>query len=237
MQFKFRTYSHDLHENLLAVSVESLRNEMGVQHARKETWNLQGKLVGTSQANLISKIAALKSAYQGKLTGDATFSLADGTIVHRLIDRDTLGGVRVIRGPEFSADPRSYVGYIDYAITLEATFPDTTVRYLSFHEALSFEGGGPQFEHLEPVEGLPQKQMVKQNTVFRATQSGQVVGHLGYPVVPAAIWSAALKRAPRIRPGSPRRQGNALVEFPIEYEYEFESAAPLVGVPHVPPLL
>jgi hypothetical protein len=235
MRFKFRTYQHDLYEVLLAAGSEAIRNDAGRVYQRRDTIQLQGKLIGTSQSDLLSKMAALKAAYRPNLTGDATFSLVDGTVVHQWLDRNTIGGVRLVRGPDFPPDPRSYVGYIDYAITLEAIFPDTTISILSFDESLSFEGGGPAFEHLVPVEGLPQKQMTHQNTPFTAVQSGRVVGHLGYPLIPPPIWPAALKVAPRRRPGSPRRQGNALVEWPVEYEYLFESALPLVGFPHLPP--
>lgn len=235
MQLRFRNYTHDLNENLLGVSVIPTRNEMGIQHESRVVWNIQGKLIGTSQSNLLSKIDALKAAYNGSTTGDAVFS-HNGTTIHRLTDSQTRGGVRVIAGPDFPPDIRAYVGYVPYTIALEAIFPDPLVRYLSFHEAVSFEGGGPLFDHLTPVEGLPQKQLTHQNTVYRAVQAGTVVGHLSYPLIPGPIWPSDQKEARKVRPHSPTRDGNALVGFAIDYEYVFESSRPLSGLPNIPPL-
>src|SRR5262245_1529763 len=107
MRLKFRNHTHDLNENMLAVGVESRRHDMHAQRGRHESGQIQSKLIGSSQSDLVSKVAALKAAYAGSLTGDATFSYNDGTVVHRILNSTALGGVRVVRGPEFPEDLRA----------------------------------------------------------------------------------------------------------------------------------
>ena len=51
MQLKTRVYTHDLNEVLLGITVENELNDMGLALRRIETWNVQGKIVGTNQAD------------------------------------------------------------------------------------------------------------------------------------------------------------------------------------------
>lgn len=204
-----------------------------------ERWQISGKLLnrGGSLATMKAKIQALEAAFStdGK---DLILYEPDGRAetAHALRTRNTFGGVRVVEPPSYpDSSGANLVTYRDFAVTLEALVPVTGTRsaYRSFTEQIQFSGGGPLFHHLEPLVGRPIKQMGKQATVFRAVQSGSAVGLSGSPnpfLIAPPLWPQAELIPQRvITYGSPRRFGNSFLDYPVSWQYTFESAVPLNG--------
>ncbi len=238
MFVSYGSYSHDPGEVEVAVLKDAVRTGGDTIWAHKWNWELRGQLVGTSESDIDGKVAALEAAYIDdqdiaiELTGGGDTNLSVAVA-------DTMGGIRVVSGPNYP-DNRgaAYVTYLPYTINLEAIVPisgpETTL--LAFEESITREGGGPRYGMLEPVVGFPVRQLLKRNTIFRATQTGRAVGINSRPFPANPLWPSALKEAPQIEKPSPKRIGagnqQTYTEFEITWKYEFESATSLFGGPN-----
>lgn len=80
--------------------------------------------------------------------------------------------------------------------------------------------------------------MVADSTTVRVIQRGSAVGLSDYPIVPDPIWPEAEHEDKRsVNFGNPKKTGGVIgsvyTEWPVEWTYEFEDTAPLIGVPNV----
>lgn len=241
MFLAYGDYRHPLGQPAIVISRRTLFSAANTPLAVVERWEINGLLQAGSPAEMSQKITALEAAYAYG-GGDLVLYLPNGTTAssHCLINAETLGGVRVARPPSYpQGHGAEYATIRTFSVALEAELPvlplDTAL--VSYRETLEFKGGGPRFGHLEPLIGLPIKQLLKRNTIFRATQRGEAVGWVAYPTPPLALWPAALVEAGTLHMASPRRRGAgealAYTDFPISWSYQFEAALPLSGAPNV----
>ena len=244
------TYSHYTGEVALSHTVETLRNEAMNVVALLHRYTVNGLLITRSgstiaavQSDINNQAIALKAAYaqQGR---DFSLYLDSGSrSTHTLLNSRCLGGTRVVSGPSFEMTrPAAGATFLPFTVVIEGEVPVTNAlsMLLAFEESLSQSGGGPLDGHLEPLNGSPIKQRLKAKTVFRVQQQGSAVGYLAYPsvsVIAPPIWPGAEIRPMRqINTRSPRRRGTGgntgYTEFPVQWSYQFESAAALNGSPH-----
>jgi hypothetical protein len=242
MYLKYGSYQHAAHEVSVTISKQGLFAEGGSSRGWRERWNIQGRLQAGDPAALTAAIDALTAAY-GVQAQDVGFFLDSGEPTsHAIASARTNGGVRVVAPPSFpEGRGAEYSTFRNYTIVLEAELLDPSTALLSWTEVLTFKGGGPQFAFLEPINGAPQKQLLKQATTFRATQSGQAVGQFSYPTPAPPIWPAAEHADQRdVRLELPKRHGPpgnpTYTEFKITWSYSFEDAGPLVGLPSAWPV-
>jgi len=208
----------------------------GFRQAVRETWRIVGVLHAADQPFLTSAIAALRSAYN--VNGlDLGLYLDDGVTLtdHVLTSSAALGGTRVTALEFPTGSGAEYSTFRSYSISVEARLPRHIAEPARFSETLSFEGnGGPRMVFLDTLAGLPQQQIVRQQTTYRARQEGRAVGLATYPGVAPPIWPAAeLPDQRRLILRSPRRVAGNLTEFVAEWTYVFESISPLAGGPTV----
>ena len=243
MYLQYGSYVHDQGECAITIARTS-RIENGIVLGYTERWNVQGRLqitptgdAAADQAQLSARITAMQLAYaqQGLNLG---LYFDDGTpSVHYLQSARTAGGTRVAKPPEFPLGTGAeYSTFRNFALAVEAEFLDSSIGLVSWTESLSFFGGGPQFGFLLTLNGPPQKQLLRQQTTYRATQQGEAVGLTAYPVAPGPLWPADEHSDQRhVAQTLPQRTGsgpNAVYyDFKTRWSYVFESAAPLVGVP------
>jgi hypothetical protein len=237
MYLKYGSYQHAANEASVVISKDTVFSEAGTARGLRERWNIQGRLQADDQAALTAAIGALEAAYAVQAQ-DVGFYVDDGQPTsHRIESAATLGGVRVISPPSFpQGQGAEYSTFRTYSIVLEAEWLDTQAGLLSWHESIRFSGGGPQFGHLEPINGQPVKQLLKQATTYRAVQSGEAVGYLAYPVPALPIWPQAEHVNRReIHFDLPRRSGPpghaTYTQFKVRWSYVFEDAGPLLGLP------
>lgn len=242
MFIKYGTYLHANNECAVIVSKSPRFNEGGQQVSVIEHWDITGFIQAASQAALTSALAALATAYATN-GQDLTLLLDDGVTPthHRIVNANTLGGVRVVQGPNFPQGVGAeYSTFRSYSISLEAEIPvsGATSLLIFFEEMLSFKGGGQRFVHLQTLTGSPQKQIVAASTPYMATQSGRSVGYGGYPAVPSPLWPSSEQRDQRdVAYKSPKRSGPVgspnYSEYEVSWSYHFEDAAALSGTPNV----
>ena len=91
-------------------------------------------------------------------------------------------------------------------------------------------GGTPRVIFHEDINGaLPIKEVTVPRTTFKATQSGQAIGYLGYPPLPPPLFPDDVVGDP-VETYTPAVDG--VKEWTVAWQYSFESATPLVGRPH-----
>jgi hypothetical protein len=243
---RYGNFDHALHDAAVAISKETLTSEAGQGYGVRERWRVTGFLQAADQASLSTAIATLQQAYSFNYRAAGIF-LDNGTATpHQLPALSPIGGTRVVEAPSFpdgGAATAEYTTFRTYSLTLEceSVYPGfaSGLVLLSWVETLAFQGGGPRFVHLQPLIGLPQKQLVATSTPYRVTQSGEAVGLGAYPNPPFPIWPEAehVDRR-RITPRSPKAVGGTDLrfrDFPINWSYEFESVLPLSGQPTTQP--
>ncbi|MEQ8788881.1 MAG: hypothetical protein RIC55_21395 [Pirellulaceae bacterium] len=241
MYFQYGDYRHADGEVNLSLNKRVHRNARGF--AAYTTWTLQvegvliadGQSATELQASIRQQVNTLESAY-GHDGLDAGLFHDDGSPSSHYLDSSTsLGGVRVA-GIEFDKDNRDgqYATGRSYRITLEADFPNPAVTFQQWSESLRIIGtGGPRFVHVQTLRGAPQKQLVHQRTIVRATQTGTAVGLRGYPSPPPPIFPAAeLVDRREVSRDSPRNLHGAFIDWPVHWTFHFETAGPLVGAPN-----
>lgn len=241
MILRYGNYTHEANEAALQVSKRALNSEAGVQYGWEETWAVSGSFFGADPAAIAAGMTTMERAYA---RNGADFYLLDdsGNVLRFMKGRTPLGATRILNGVEFPENGEKtseFTSWRTYRIQIQGRYPITghaTNAVLAFTETLSFEGGGPLIVHLELLDELPQKQMPRRFTTYRAIQQGSAVGLYGYPPVPLPLWPGALVKSPTPNRHSPKREGDAFTEFRIDWVYYFESATPLLGNPGRPPL-
>ncbi len=237
MYLRYGNYQHAINEASVVISKVGLFSEGGLPRGVRERWSIQGRLQAADQAGIGAAIQSLSAAY-GTHGQDVGFYFDNGQpSSHRIISAATSGGVRVVTPPSFpEGKGAEYSTFRTYSLALEADWLDPAATILSWTETLTFQGGGPQFVFLEPINGAPQKQLLKQATTYRVTQSGQAVGYRSYPTPAPPIWPGAEHTDRRsVRYDVPKRSGPpgnpTFTDFRVSWNYSFEDAGPLLASP------
>lgn len=212
--------------------------------AEEVTWNVKyrplSQLADSSaaMAAIKTKLDALENALSGSI-GNLILYQPNGSTKthHQLLTSQCIGGIRLIERPSYP-EGRNVEGVTMRTVSMTfqglRVLPNSTAQVQSFEESLDFEPNGTAYGHLEPKFGYPVKQELKKRMVYRAVQRGSCVGIYQRPEPPPAIFPSALKfTKPRVTKGSPERQGDNYINWPIAWEYVYESAYPLSGSPNV----
>ena len=234
MIFAFGNDERPVFENGATFDKTAVLDGKGVPYAHNLKISINFMLRDADQESLTEQIADLESFWSG--TKDSfSMKLDDGTPTAHTYT-ESIGGFRVTKPPSYMKYQNGeYVSYRTGNIEIEAMLPFgdlQTYSILEFSETLDIEGGGPQFGHLEPNEGLPVKQRLKEATLYRATQSGRIVYWGDYGPIPWPIFPDAQTGNPKIRGEGAKRVGNALYGFAQSYSYQFEANYPLYGTPN-----
>ena len=231
-------YTHASGEVEYSLSVDGFLNEQGNTVTHRYRVQMQGELYAASTGDLDTAAIALRAAYRDRLTQWRV--LADGSaLVHSVLEADTIDGIRVVQPPSFPSNrSAAYVNYLPYTITLEweQLILGMEEALVSFDETLQFSGGGYRTGHIETAVNLPQKQLLRQHTIFRAVQSGSAVGMFFRPRVPDPIWPGSLVEpnpASTLASGKWRGRANPnRQEVAVTWQYNYESSVPLFGRPN-----
>ncbi len=236
MFVRYRSYTHDDNEVALSISSTPLYGDTGYRYGLHKVWRLSGVLQADTQAELTGKIRQLEQAYSVD-GGDLTFRLADGTVTaHSLLNKHTMGGVRVTSGPTFSrGEGAEYSTFRSYEITLEADVLAAGRQILSWQEEVRATGsGGPMTKYIPVLRGPWVRQITSETSLVTLVQSGSAVGLQSYPVPPGPLFPIHEEISRRIySERTPRLRGGTLWEFPINWSYTMEAPVPFFAHPHV----
>jgi len=236
------TVKYDLH-------LDPILNDAEFPISQRYRFDLSGKLLSrqsvtaSAQADIAAQIIALKKAY---ISGGDLILVQDNGAPspNSIFSAKTLGGVRVIKPPEFpNGDGASYVTQLEFSVTLEAEVPFNGIAgtLWSFEESLDFDGdGGPEIGVLKPLRGPPIIQTLHQLTPVTMTQKGSATGYLGYwsqryqpPIYPALQNHApgATRRGKRGARAIGRGKDRAYKLWTTWWQYTFISPVNIDGTP------
>lgn len=240
MLLKYGTYSFDSNAVVIGTHVETLWNEGGQAYAQQHTWDVEGWLSASGQAALTAAQEALETVLKIQRR-DLILYQDDGTTESATVLKNTgsITGVKITGGPVFDSTRGSeYATERHFTFTAEAEYPVTGAAglLLTWTETISSSGGWPTYIHRPSLNQPPQKQQLYFQEPYTATQKGTAVGYRRYPEPAAMLWPFALKRSPVFDREAPKRRGPEKFEgFAISWSYEYESATPLIGLPHTWP--
>jgi hypothetical protein len=243
MYIQYGNYQHAIGEGALSVSQQA-EYESGIATAVRVRFEVQGRIQIADQGSVLANQAAMTAALDplegAYLQNGLDFGLYqdDGTPTqHVLLNAATLGGTRVVtpvsypvgRGAEYST-------FRNYVVAVEGLIPNFYASIVEWKETLTFSGGGPEFIFLQTLNGPPQKQVLYQQTTYKASQQGAAVGNLAYPLPADPLWPYAIHpNRTVIDRSSPERVGATGIAFRhyrTSWSYSFEDVAPLIGDPN-----
>ena len=237
----YNGYTHAAGEAMIAVQRQSLLTAAQTVYAETVQIAISGTLVADGPKSIDTQLLALTTAYAAD-GGD--FLMRSDTpgdpdpLAPSLLSANTLGGIRVTKRPGLAEMKNAaYVTFLNYQVVLEATIAKASAWTLlrSFREEIAFSGGGLVYGVLQTRVGLPQRQLLTRNAVYRAVQSGSAVGLYRAPSIPSPLWPAWLNAAPETQyaGGHPvgGYGGTAYMDFGVRWRYTFESPVPLIGSP------
>lgn len=217
-----------------------VRSGRAVRHVKRII--VTGDLEADGQAALSTLETALRLALEN-LDPRASIVLrtdAGGVSATTLIGSQSISGVRVMA---YSFDNArggaEYATLRSFSFIAEAEFlaPAGRNAILSFQESVTVIGtGGPVTRFRPALNAPPVKQLIFPSSVVRATQSGQAVGQLRYPIPPIPLWPVHELLDQRVRTlVTPDFAGQELSEFTSIWSYSFEAAVSLNLPPNVFP--
>lgn len=216
------------------------RDERRNKRSRLRRVTLRGFVKGDTQADLKDKIDAIKTTFTAD-GGDLILYHNDGTTVssHTLTNAGSLSGVLITSGPDFpSGGGVEYATERNYSVTLECEYPVTNLDgIVAWQEQVRIVGtGGPRRVGVEFLTGAPEIQIVNQQTLMYASQTGSGVGYESYPFFPGPLAALAAlenvdKRSEQV--GTPSLMGTEYRNYPIAWAYEFMGATVPAAFPTV----
>lgn len=151
-----------------------------------------------------------------------------------LYNAGSIGGVRIVSTtPAESLKNAGYVTWLPFSFSLEAEYPAENAGQLIREWTETITPVSPNRDAwLLALHGDHQLQQVREKPFYEATQAGTAIGYLGYPTPPSPIWPNAWMNydEPPGR-GTPKPRGNGYIDYPISWNYRFQSNRPLIGTP------
>jgi hypothetical protein len=241
MYLKIGSHTFALGQVALSIQSEVEENDAGEPLLVRKRWSGQGLLTtqqrtaAAAAADIDSQVATLNTVLVNGV--DIRLTMPNGTTLsqHQLLSADCIGGTRLVSAGVPTFERAGGITNLPFTFVYEGEVPveDAASLLRSFEETIQFSGGGPLYGHIVTQSGLPVKQLLRRNTVYRAVQSGQAVGYLARPTPPLPIWLGAQVRGGELTVKSPRRRVDSFIDFSVAWSFEFESAFPLIGNPHV----
>lgn len=232
-------YRHDDNEvAITAITRQSEQNGGGITSCIKTSWQLEGILQGSTQAELTQKMLILEAAYRNQGFSAVFFDNSGAPTAHSLGGPASRNGCTTVSGVNWiMRNGAEYSTFRSYSLVIEAESDNRFVDIWNFSESISRVGNtGPRTVWKHNLNDVPQKQLTWLRTTQRVIQRGQIVGMFRYVAPPPPMWpQAMLNDVEELTYGSPKRFGPIgrpyHREFPTEYAYYFESNVPLFGFP------
>jgi hypothetical protein len=173
MNLVYGNYEHDVGDADVSISREGLISALGRMFAIRQRWDVNGRLHGNTVAEVNAKVLALMSAYSVNRQ-DIYINGSN----HIMRSSDTINGTRVVVLPHFpvgSGGENTTFRTYRLAVEAEYAYSGDSVL-LSWGESMSFRGtGGPSWGYLETLNGMPQRQMFMERTVYYCKQVGTAI--------------------------------------------------------------
>ena len=219
----------------------------GIPYAYSPQFKLSGWIsitdtgtVAGNQAAMTAKLAEFEAAFSRQFQNFALYDNAGNLTAHKLINAQTLGGVKILTRPEYPVGAGAeYTTYRSFSLTLGAEIAVSpqqgTNAVIEWQETLTFIGtGGPRRVWQEFIEDNPENQVVAQRTTIKAIQRGSAIGFGDYLAFPAPLYPLEVEHEDQrvYERGTPNAKGAGVFKYyPSSWSYSFEFANPAFGNP------
>lgn len=237
MQLYYGDYAHDANSVQLTTRHEILRAETGARYGFKKIFNINGEIYADTQAELTTALDALVEAYSSN--GEDLIlkdnSANDSHIT--ILNADSASGVMITDGPNYpNLSGAEYTTFVTFSIAAEAEFitGDDEIPYETYTETIAVVGnGGPKRVAKAVATGAPVRQQTRQRTVISATQSGTATKTGGNvpPPFPLLAFNSLILINETISNPVTISYRNGVHVWTINWNRQFESATPLIGIP------
>lgn len=189
IRLQYGDYEHPLSEAAVSISRRPEFDDTGNDFAIRNEWFIQGRLEGTSQADISTQIQQLEAAYsQQNRSIQLEFEGGQAT-AHQIDVSQTIDGVRVSAGPSYPVGQGAeYANFRTYTIQVEALVETGKGTSLIFwDEVVSSTGGQPRDILIETLNSQPIRQRVADATNVIVTQTGRAISNFGWPNAPLPV--------------------------------------------------
>ncbi len=237
MQLRYGSLSFDVDSCETTLNIDTLTNQRGVPYCQVHQMNVSGYLAGADTATVSALCDTLEAALANPYRDLVLYSDAGPATHMAMYNVGSTTGV-IITGPRYPVGKGAeLVTMRKFEFTARAEYPIGTGQNVlqMFRETVTVIGdGGPRFIMKPALIGPPQKQITQEQTVVRASQSGQAIGYLDYPTPPPPLWPQSEHREQRqiTRSGGIFR-GKVWQDFGVQWVYQFEGVGALSGKPNL----
>lgn len=241
------SYPFAVNEASLAISRTGLVGDNKLVYAWQETWNISGRLIRDTVAELSTAILALESAAKTFRTNTDNVRLLfdDGTeTAHKIQAVKTLNGIHFIGPPAYpTSEGAEYVTYRTFQMSIQAEIPVSILGVgggqsggppgglVTWHESVVLGGGQPLKVVLMPLNASPIEQLVAPQTPYTGAQFGEAVGVGGWPKPPKIMFDGAIIENNVTNALPTDGSGDTASNWPVRWSYRVISATPLSGRP------
>lgn len=240
MQLVYGSYVHAANSvSITSFSRQTVLGDTGFPRFLRVNAAFKAKIIGVNSGDVMQQAYTMQQAYS--IGGQSLALVGDyGNTVWTMDSATAIGGV-MVTNPVSYGDVRGAQGttYLYANFALQADYPvyrgGDTMR---FSESLSFSNldGGPIQIVRVPAVGRPILQNVTETSVFYATQMGELWAAGQQPEPMAPIFDGFQLRqdgAQRVTYLSPRTIRGVAYEYGVQWQYNFVSGEPLIGLPNI----
>lgn len=240
MQLVYGSYQHAANSvSITSFTRQTILGDTGFPKLLRVNAAFKAKLIGANTGDVMGQAFAMQQAYS--IGGQSLAMVSDyGNTVWTMDSASSVGGVMVTQPVSYGnvrgAEGGTYL-YCNFALQadyLVARGGDV----MRFSESLSFSNldGGPTQIVRVPAVGRPILQNVTETSVFYATQMGELWAAGQQPEPMAPIFDGFQLRqdgAQRVTYLSPRTIRGVAYEYGVQWQYNFVSGEPLIGLPNI----
>lgn len=246
MQLQFGQYRFPIGQVEATPRMRTLRAQDGTPYEYQWSITIKGELLAADPDAATATYLLCQEAQRMRLAlqnPNSDMVLIDNTGAPTdiaLYRANSLGGVQVewVQYPD--TEPGALVTHRGFEFQAVAQYPATQVPnpLLEYEETVQITGNcGPQYVFQPSLVDLPTVVQTQANTTCRAIVSGRAVAYRGYPAIPPPLFGGPgvflLNPQQAVNTGAPRWNGRMLTNFPVSWNYVFESVRPLSGLPRV----
>jgi hypothetical protein len=233
MILQYGAYPHQPAECHFDVDKSKTFDPDGVAISFVETWNVRGRIEGSSRADLTAKLQALEAAYSVDGHNLTLFDI-DGTTptIHRMVSANSLYGVQITRFGYEDSNNAEYSTFRNYSYTAQVEYllnpsGPTAGFNNSYQSSISYVGNGGANFIVKPMRnGSPVKQIISDQTPVQVTQTGSVTNRVAQPSADAPIYGTAhLLPGTQLKHDTRKTSGGA-TEFVTSWSYQFLASLP-----------
>ncbi len=193
MILKWGSHTHEQDEVGIKINYRSVFDKFNRRIGDMQEWHILGAVIGTSQADLTTKLTTLETAYSTDYK-DLGMYLNDGTTAtrHTVTNTSTFGGTHV-----------AFFGYVEGPWKMQLEYANRRTFYIviraetrvnvdtlyAWKQRMTIRGtGGKKFRYMPSLNANPEPQDLQQATTWFYVQQGMAIQRKSNPLPPGPLF-------------------------------------------------